>query len=119
MGLKRNTHTHTPGGLWWSDDGCKHLFGLSHLSHGPLVLASVFRGGGLRQAQGEGGALAGRQGGEFAGVDGRRRRLGEGHLGAALLALVFHHGAFQRGSRGPDVGCGWTEAPEVGKSWSV
>lgn len=89
--MTKMEQTHTPGGLWWSDDGCKNLFGLSRLSDGPLVLASVFRGGRLRQAQREGGAFAGRKGRGFTGVDGRRGGLGERHLGAALLALVFHH----------------------------
>lgn len=80
-----------PGGLWWSHDGRERLFGLSGHSYRPLVLASVLGGGGLRQAQGEGGAFAGGQDGEFAGVDGGRRGLGERHLRASLLAFVFHH----------------------------
>lgn len=82
---------HKPGGLWWSYDGCEHLFGLSCCSYGPLKLASVLGGGGLRQAEGEGGTFAGRQDGEFAGVDGGRRGLGERYLWAPLLALVFHY----------------------------
>lgn len=79
-----------PGGLWWSCEGCEHLFWLSCSSYGPLVLASVLGGGRLRQAKREGGTLTGRQDGELAGVDGRRRGLGQRHLGASLLAFVFH-----------------------------
>ena len=84
------THRNTPGGLWWSYDGCEHLFGLAGRTYGPLVLASVLGGGRLRQAEGEGGTFAGGQDGQFAGVDGGRRGLREGHLWAALLAFVFH-----------------------------
>lgn len=85
---------HKPGDLGRSHHGGEHLFGLSRRSYGPLVLASVLGGGGLRQTQGEGGALAGRQDGEFARVDGGRRGLREGHFGAALLAFVFHGDLF-------------------------
>lgn len=82
--------THKPGDLWWSYDGCKHLFGLSGGSYGPFVLASVLGGGRLRQAEREGGTFTGRQDGEFAGVDGGRRGLRKRHLWAPLFALVFH-----------------------------
>lgn len=98
------TLRHKPGSLWRSYDGCEHLFGLSRCSYGPLILASVLGGGGLRQAQREGGTLAGRQDGEFAGVDGGRRGLGEGHLWAPLLAFVFHYLLFRRRSLGLDDG---------------
>lgn len=81
---------HKPGDLWWSNDRCEHVFGLSRCSYGPFILAPVLGGGRLRQAEGEGGTFAGRQDGELAGVDGRWRRLGEGHFWASLLALVFH-----------------------------
>lgn len=81
---------HKPGDLWWSNDRCEHVFGLSRCSYGPFIFASVLGGGRLRQAEGEGGTFAGRQDGELAGVDGRWRRLGEGHFWASLLALVFH-----------------------------
>lgn len=105
---KRGTKTeqaNRPGGLRWSYDGCEHLFGLPRRSNGPLVLAPVLRGGWLRQAQREGGAFAGWQHGEFPGVDGWGRGLGQRHLGAALLALVFHHDALQRGQMlGADAG---------------
>lgn len=90
--------THKPGGLWWSHDSREHLFGLPRRPYRPLVLAAVLRGRGLRQAEGEGGALAGRQDGELAGVDGRGRGLGKRHLGAPLLAFVFHHDSLRRGS---------------------
>lgn len=83
---------HKPGGLRRSHDGSRErLFGLSRRSDRPLALAPVLGGGGLGQAEGEGGALAGGQDGDLAGVDGGRRGLGEGHLWAPLLAFVFHH----------------------------
>lgn len=91
---------HKPGGLWWSYDGCEHLFGLPLRSDGPLVLASVLGGGRLRQAEREGGTFAGRQDREFAGVDGGRRGLWERHLWAPLLAFVFHYDLFKRSSPG-------------------
>lgn len=120
----RFPRTHTPGGLGRSDDsGCEHLSGLPRRSDGPLVLAAVLRGGRLRQAEGEGGALAGRQDGELAGVDGRRRRLGQRHLGAPLLAFVLHQdpsreaslcgSAREGGARGGE----WPGTTRGGSSW--
>lgn len=82
---------HKPGGLWWSYNSSEHLFGLSWCSDGSLILASVLGGGGLRQAEREGGTFARRQDGEFAGVDRGRRGLGERHLWAALFAFVLHN----------------------------
>ena len=89
------TLRHKPGGLWWSYDGCEHLFWLPWRSDGPLVLASVLGGGRLRQAEREGGTFAGRQDREFAGVDGGRRGLRERHLWAPLLAFVLHYDLFK------------------------
>lgn len=85
------TVRHKPGDLRWSNHGREHLLGLPRRSDGPLELAPVLGGGGLRQAEGEGGTFAGRHDADLARVDGGRRGLGKGHLWAPFLAFVFHY----------------------------